>query len=259
MHKTIKHGSASHIGHVRAKNEDSFAVLACQATNCLAMILADGMGGHSHGELASRIAVDYARERLAGLLAQELARPAAETDAVLYDIVKKANEHVYQASLGRLENQGMGTTLTLVLVYPDQLLLAHVGDCRLYLLHEDELSRLTKDHTFVQGLVDAGSISSSETWHHPQRNVLTRALGTDEPMLVDLVRHSLQPGDRLLLCSDGLHGFVPETEIKEQLQSKLPPAGLAARLVELALALGGEDNITVLTADICLDEQEDKE
>ncbi len=258
MHKTIRFGSASHIGLVRAKNEDSFALMACATGSPLAMILADGMGGHRHGELASRIAVDYAQGQLAGLLDKSQADPEEGTDQLLEAIVAKANDKVYLASLGDLENQGMGTTMTLALVYPDQLLLAHVGDCRAYILHEGELCRLTTDHTYVQELLDAGTISQAESWHHPQRNVLTRALGTLDPLLVDLTCRQLEAGDRILLCSDGLHGFVTENVIKEQLLTSLPPDQLALRLVDLALALGGEDNITVLTADICSDEQEEK-
>ncbi len=259
MHKTIRYGSASHIGLVRAKNEDSFAILACEAGYPLAMILADGMGGHRHGELASRIAVDYAKGRLAYLLDSGQAEPPPGSSAILGDIVAKANDKVYHAALGSQENQGMGTTLTLALVYPGHVLLAHVGDCRAYVLHEGELCRLTTDHTYVQELVNAGTITKSETWHHPQRNVLTRALGSQEPLLVDLADRKLHPGDRLLLCSDGLHGFVTENVLKEQLLTSLPAEELADRLVELALALGGEDNITVLTADICSNKQEEDE
>ncbi len=142
----------------------------------------------------------------------------------------------------------MGTTLTLGVILPDQLLLAHIGDCRAYLLRDSNLTRLTVDHTLVQEMVDAGSLTPDESTRHPRRNVLTRALGIPEYLQPDLLTVPVQHGDRLLLCSDGLHGYIDEEDIKTLLRKDKTPAILAENLIQLALDAGGEDNVTVLAA-----------
>lgn len=248
MQETVTLGSATHIGLVRQKNEDSHAILQNGPGYPCALILADGMGGHRRGELASQVAVDYVKSQLARLIWETVPLQPDEIQNELTRIVGKANIKVYLSSLSDDENQGMGTTLTVAVLYPGQLLLAHVGDCRAYLLHEQALKCLTVDHTLVQELVDAGSISVEESRQHPKRNVLTRALGIPDYLHPDLCACSLAAGDRLLLCSDGLHGLVPDDEIREHMLCEKTPDRLAARLVDQALSFGGEDNITVLTA-----------
>lgn len=248
MQEPLTIGSATHAGLVRPKNEDSHAVLQNGPGYPCALILADGMGGHRRGELASQVAVDYVKNQLSQLIWETVPLKPDEIGQQLTRIVEKANIKVYLSSLSDDENQGMGTTLTVAVLYPGHLLLAHVGDCRAYLLHDNELMRLTVDHTLVQELVDAGSISLAESRQHPKRNVLTRALGIPDYLQPDFSECRLAGGDRLLLCSDGLHGFVPENEICEQMLADQTAGQLAERLVDMALALGGEDNITVLTA-----------
>lgn len=246
MRETLTCGAATHVGLVRTNNEDSYAILEQAGGYPLALILADGMGGHRRGELASKIAVDYVRERLAQELlsfnsADELCRQLADT-------VEKANIKVYLGSLSDEENRGMGTTLTLAVILADQMLLAHVGDCRAYLLRGGELRQLTVDHTLVQELVNSGSLTPAESLQHPRRNVLTRALGVPEYLQPDLLNIPLMAGDRILLCSDGLHGSVDESAIRHQMRKEKTPDLLAANLIGLALDAGGEDNITVLAA-----------
>jgi protein phosphatase len=245
MRQSLILGSATHVGLVRANNQDSHAILTGTPYPC-ALILADGMGGHRRGELASRIAVDYVRERLEQVLAEHPS--GADLKMLLAAIMEKANVKVYLGSLSEQDSQGMGTTLTVAVLQPGQLLLAHAGDCRAYLLRDGSLSQLTVDHTLVQELVDAGTLNEDESRSHPRRHVLTRALGLPEYLQADVTAWPLEPGDKLLLCSDGLHGLVAAAEICSQMQHDLSADVLADNLVRLALAAGGDDNVTVLTA-----------
>ena len=239
-------GARTHIGLVRPNNEDSFATLSKDGGFPCAFILADGMGGHRRGDLASRIAVDYVRERLL----QELANIKSISDLTrqLADIVEKANVKVYLGSLTSEQNRGMGTTLTLAVLLPDQILIAHVGDCRAWLFRDDELRQLTVDHTLVQELVNSGSLTTEETYLHPRRNVLTRALGVPEYLQPDILVIPTQPGDRFLISSDGLHGLVDAQAMRSAIKKEKTPDELVDSLINLALEAGGEDNITVLAA-----------
>lgn len=208
------------------------------------LIVADGLGGHRKGELASRIAVDYAVSRLDGSIRTD-EDPAAIAEN-LRDIIEKANVKVYLGSLTDEENQGMGTTLTIAVVLPDTLITAHIGDSRAYMLHEGELSRVTVDHTLVQELLEAGDLAPEDTFSHPKRNIITRALGVPEYMQADTYIHPLRRGDRILLCSDGLHGYVRDAQIRQILRKEKDPSAAARRLIDMANAVGGEDNITVV-------------
>jgi protein phosphatase len=206
------------------------------------------MGGHKHGELASKVAVDYVSGKLSDLIWQIPPLDPEQLKQQLTMIVEKANIKVYLSAISDQDCLGMGTTLTVAVLIPDRAVLAHVGDCRAYLLRQGELQRLTVDHTLVQELVDAGSISLDESLQHPRRNVLTKALGIPDLLTPDTLSIALTSGDRLLLCSDGLHSLVTEDVIREQLSQETTAAEVADELVRLALELGGEDNITVLTA-----------
>ncbi len=208
------------------------------------MIVADGLGGHRKGELASRIAVDYAVSRLDGSIDTD--DHPTEIAERLRDIIEKANVKVYLGSLANEENQGMGTTLTIAVVLPDTLVTAHIGDSRAYMLHDGELCRLTVDHTLVQELLEAGDLAPEETFNHPKRNIITRALGVPEYMQADTYIHPLRRGDRVLLCSDGLHGYVRDEQIRQILRKDKNPAIVARRLIDIANSVGGEDNITVV-------------
>lgn len=246
MREPLTCSAATHTGLVRANNEDSYAIVDSEGGFPCALILADGMGGHNRGELASQIAVDYARSRLEAEFAA--ASWPEDIERMLADIIEKSNVKVYLGSLESDDNRGMGTTLTLALLVNDQIHIAHVGDCRAYLLRENELVRLTVDHTLVQEMVDAGTLSMAESVGHPRRNVLTRALGVPEYIQPDKLSLPVQKGDRLLLCSDGLYGSLEEDEIKQQLRKEKTPAALTEKLISMALDEGGEDNITVLAA-----------
>jgi len=238
------YGTASDKGLIRSNNEDAFRVYSNDGEFPVAFILADGMGGHKKGELASAIACDYVFERIEKSINEK--KDITEIEEFLVDIVEKANVKVYLGSLEDEKNKGMGTTLTVAVVYEDTLVVAHVGDCRLYLLRKNSLMRITVDHTLVQELVDSGKIYPEEAILHPKRNILTRALGVPEYITGDILTVRLDKNDKILMCSDGLYGFVSESIIKSVMKKHKNPADVAQLLVKYANSTGGEDNVTVI-------------
>jgi len=204
------------------------------------LAVADGMGGHAAGEVASA-AVIAALERLDEL-------DADDPQAALREAVHDANGALRDMVAADNELHGMGTTVTAVLADGAYAWLAHVGDSRAYLLRDGTLVQLTHDHTYVQQLVDEGRISAQDASSHPQRNYITRAIDGRGDMEIDLERLDLLPGDRLLLCSDGLSGVVSDDTLQEVLKAGTPQETVD-RLVALALRGGGPDNVTCIIAD----------
>jgi len=227
----IEVGSATDSGRVRERNEDSMLV------DPPVYVVADGMGGHRGGNVASQIAVETI-ERLGG-----------EGRGSLADHVRDANRAVWERSVEDQRLSGMGTTVTAIRIDDDSIALAHVGDSRAYLLRDGLLRQLTTDHTLVARMVQSGEITEEEAEVHPHRNVMTRALGTDEQVEVDEDSIALLDGDRLLLCSDGLTGMVTEDQIQAILENSDQPQQAADRLVKAANRAGGIDNITVVVLD----------
>lgn len=228
---TIGHGNATHTGRVRELNEDSYV-----ADSTLGLwLVADGMGGHQSGEVASRIAVDFIHEQVA-------------QGTALREAATRAHDVVTLAAREGLGQPGMGSTLVALQVDGGRYHVVWVGDSRAYLWRRDGLQQLTRDHSFVQKMVDEGQISSAEAINHPYRNVITQALGVADLDRVEVgeVSGSLCRGDMILLCSDGLTGEVPEQEIDSVLQGDGDPQAKAQALVEAALAHGGSDNVTVV-------------
>src|SRR5665647_1019247 len=174
------YAGATDKGLIRINNEDCYAILTTNEQLPYVLIIADGMGGHRRGELASRIAVDYAVSRLDGTVAAD-ADPA-EVALLLRDVVEKANVKVYLGSIENEDSKGMGTTLTVTVLLPGHMVTAHIGDTRAYLLRDGALQRVTVDHTLVQELLEAGNLTLEESFCHPKRNVITRALGVPEYM-----------------------------------------------------------------------------
>ena len=233
----LRCAAKSDVGLVRSGNEDS----AYAGPRLL--VVADGMGGHAAGEVASAVVVAC----FASLDA--LALSPGEALAALSATVEEANE-----TLGRLiaddeELAGMGTTVTAIAWLGDRIALVHVGDSRAYLMREGELSQLTHDHTYVQTLVDAGRITPEEAVVHPRRNLLMRSVDGTPPIEADLSIREARLGDRYLLCSDGLCGVLTESQIAESL-SRGEPTGAVTALVERALAAGAPDNVTCVVADV---------
>ena len=228
-------GAATDIGQVREGNEDSFLVVAPLYA------VADGMGGHRGGEVASSLALETVQgmfERREGSLA---------------DQVVEANRAVFDRSQNDRSVSGMGTTLTAALVDGSRVHLVHVGDSRAYLLRGGELAQLTEDHTLVHRMVMEGEISQEEAETHPHRSILTRALGVDESVQVDEGDVEVSDGDRLLLCTDGLTGMVPEGQIREILLESADPQEAVEKLVKVANRAGGIDNITAVILDFSED------
>lgn len=233
----LRYAARSDIGLVRKGNEDSgFA-----AAQLLAV--ADGMGGHAAGELASAMAV----ASFAEVADEDLDQTNALS--VLGDVVDQASERIEEVIRDRPEFKGMGTTFTGLAWLEDRLALVHVGDSRAYLYRDGELVQLTRDHTYVQTLVDSGQISAEEALTHPRRNLIMRAIDGVNPVEPDLSIRDLKPGDRYLLCTDGLSGVVPDAVLASELR-RGEPTGVVARLVDLALENGAPDNVTVVVADV---------
>lgn len=238
------HGQ-SDCGLVRKNNEDSFVLLP-NLYGGVGMILADGMGGHNRGELASSVAVKFAAKKMKDKLHAHLSYK--EIGKRMTDIVEHANVTVYLESLLSPQNAGMGTTLTLAYQKDDELIISHVGDCRVYRLSQQDscFERLTTDHTLGQELVNQGALTAEEAIHHQGRHMLTRALGVPDYISADVYAYKLKKGDRILMCTDGLYGYVDEREIKLLLNHQSTPEACCEACIEAANRKGGGDNITVL-------------
>ena len=232
-------------GRVRAHNEDCVAVRPAAGL----ALLADGMGGHNAGEVASAMAVELIGEAIVALPLAELALSPERARELIGREVARANAEIHAAGASRREYGGMGTTLVVALWHGEWLSAGHVGDSRLYRLRGGALTQLTRDHTLVQAYVDAGTLSRERARTSAARNILTRALGTEPDVEVDLETFEVAPGDLYLLCSDGLTEMVPDRDIERVLgdiEANLDDA--AAELVSRANANGGVDNVSVVLA-----------
>jgi protein phosphatase len=227
-------GALTDPGLTRPQNEDALLV------EPPLYAVADGMGGHRAGEVASRVA-------LTELLANA---PRSADSKALARAVRAANRAVIESADKTRTRSGMGTTLTAAMVDGTHIAIAHVGDSRAYLLHEGQLTRITEDHSMVADLVREGVLTEEDARFHPQRSVITRALGSDRNMLADLYDIEAVAGDRLLLTTDGLTGMIPDDYVAELLAAEREPQAAAAKLVEAANRAGGYDNITVIVVEI---------
>ena len=227
-------GSRTDIGCLRDHNEDSLVV-----TPPL-FAVADGMGGHAAGEVASEIAV-----RVLSELAPE--HPDGEAPG---RAIEEANRAVIQAAREGRGRQGMGTTMTAAMLEGERLVIAQVGDSLAYLLHQGKLQQLTRDHSLMADMIEAGQLTPEEARTHPQRSVITRALGSDAHLHPDIYEINVETGDRLLICSDGLSGMIFDDQIENTLRRVQDPQRCASQLVNEAIAAGGHDNVTVIVADV---------
>ncbi len=232
MLRVVDSFSASDTGRQRRHNEDSLLA------RIPLFVVADGMGGAQAGEVASHIAV----ETFADGLGDGDTRPEER----LAERVRAANAHIYELSQANAEQAGMGTTLTAVYVGEDEIAIAHVGDSRAYCLRDGELLRLTDDHSLVDELLRQGRLTPEEAEDHPQRSIITRALGPEPEVEVDTRTHRARSGDVYLLCSDGLTSMVHEARVAEILNQEPDLQQAGADLIAAANAAGGRDNITVL-------------
>ncbi len=237
----LKSAQYTDVGLVRTVNEDRAVV--CEVAGCTLAIVADGMGGHQAGDTASQMTVEMLRLSLQSLTPD---MPEEERSAALEEAIRQANATVFEMASKKEHYHGMGTTVTAALANGKELMIGHIGDSRAYIINPTECRQLTEDHTLVNELVKTGQISLEEAATHPRRNVLTRALGTDEEVEVDLICCEWQEGDVLLLCSDGLSNHVTERVMQETLLSGMTLQEKAEFLVGSALEAGGDDNITVV-------------
>jgi serine/threonine protein phosphatase PrpC len=237
----IRAAGETHVGRVRSGNEDSMIL---DPQGGLYVVL-DGMGGANAGEVASQTA----RDAIASYVA--LHRATVEPKALLEAALQAGSAAVYTAAQANRERHGMGTTVVAcLLVDHGRAVIAHVGDSRAYLLRDGRLQVLTRDHTIVEELVTRGLLSPDEAERHPYKNVLSRNLGARPETRVDVLDLELQPGDRLLLCSDGLYGYASAEGIQYLLGSGDAPEDVARDLIELALRGGGGDNVTTIVLEI---------
>lgn len=236
-------GVASSVGLVRSANEDSFLVREGLYVVC------DGMGGARAGEVASEMACRGLSE----------VDPAKHGRDDLSRAVMDVNKVIADRSMNERGLQGMGTTLTGGLFKGDTLTLVHVGDSRAYLMHDDKLSQITEDHSWVAEMMRRGELTAQQAAVHPHRSIITRALGTDYDVEADVVETKVEVGDRLLLCSDGLSGMVSDEQMAEILRQGEEPQTTASALVDAALAAGGEDNVTVIVVEFKPDDFEPEE
>lgn len=230
----MKIGSKTDQGKVREQNED------CYGYRGNLFVVADGMGGHQAGEVASALAVET------------ILSAALEPDpaAALKEAVSRANRVILDETARRPECEGMGTTVAVLALDGCQAYFTHVGDSRIYLWSRGELTQLTDDHSLVAELVKNGGLSAEEAQNHPQRNILTRALGTQGLAEVEVRSVPARAGEKFLLCSDGLSGGLKENTILQLLSQDAPPQQIAADLVQAANDSGGADNITVIVIEI---------
>ena len=239
---------ASHIGKVRKNNEDYCGgeIIDTNLGSIGIFALADGMGGHKKGEVASKLAV----ENIISFLKENLIQNNNIKIDYIDDIIKQAYNNVnliiHGKSTDNIEYEGMGTTLTTAIIYKDSLYVANVGDSRCYLLKDNKFNQISIDHSVVQELIEANIITKEEAKSHPRRNHITRAMGTDELVIVDIFKHKINTGDKILLATDGLVGFVDDEIIKDIIIKNEETSVLTKNLIDVANEVSGKDNVSVI-------------
>jgi serine/threonine protein phosphatase PrpC len=251
----IEVGFLTDPGYTRTRNEDAYALYLPYAGEANPMsvdavfAVADGLGGHAAGDVASRYVADAAVEALTSAAA-EIPESSADLERWVEWLLRRINQELGELAQERAGAQGMGSTLTLAILRGSTLVLGHVGDTRCYRLRDGTLTQLTEDHSWVAEQRRAGLITEEEEERHPDRNVLTECLGTERLGRVFTLQAPVQEGDRYLLCSDGLHGPVTRSLLHHVLAEESDPQAAARQLIDLANRNGGPDNITALIFDL---------
>ena len=245
----LKFAARSDVGMIRSGNEDSFE------TNVNAdrgvFVVADGMGGHAAGEVASLMAVQAVITELADLQSIDDAGKAGNK---LADSLRTANRNIHERMLAESDKQGMGTTASVLVLDQKRYLIGQVGDSRVYLLRDGSLQQITKDHSYVQEQVDAGFLTPEQAKYHPYSNVITRCVGASDSVEPDIYRGDLKLGDIFLVASDGLTGMVDDRRIAALLMSRAEPERKVHSLISEANGRGGLDNITAIVVHVIADE-----
>lgn len=240
MSPTVKFTCAGRtdVGVVRSGNEDAYLL----APESGVFVVADGMGGHAAGEVASSMAV-----RIIGQALQDVAgRPDQEVANLMREAIREANGQIFQRTMDESDKRGMGTTATALVLNGPRYLIGQVGDSRAYILRDGHLSQITKDHSYVQEQVDAGYLTPEQARTHPYSNVITRCVGANSDVAPDIYVGALRTGDTFLLASDGLTGMLEDPDLLNILQTGRPLAELVDLLIADANRRGGLDNVTVI-------------
>ena len=233
-------------GKVRAENQDSFVIEHIESREYICAVLCDGMGGASAGSIASTLAsktfMNYLVQRI---MASRAKNPDVKRHMI--NACHKANDIVYSYSRFNPDYAGMGTTLVAVVLFGNTAVIANVGDSRAYAISKKKIVQLTKDHSYVQELIDRGIITPERAKTHPKRNVIMQALGSEDGVKCDIFVHKLARGERILLCSDGLSNMLSDEVIHDVVVNNKSHESICKKLIELALEAGANDNVTVVT------------
>ncbi len=241
----MRYYALSDIGKLRATNEDS--MFAEAKGDDYLFIVCDGLGGHLSGEVASSLAVERISEYIFEHMDEDF---YADRLRLIEDALLMANRSIVEEAKTSSDLTSMGTTAEVALIRAENLHIGHVGDSRIYLLRDGELRQLTRDHSLINDLIDAGTITLEESKTMGQRNIITRALGADSGLEVDLDKMELKPQDVLLLCSDGVTNGIEDDDIRDVLDQEIGPQEKAQMLIYMANASGGYDNATVVVGEL---------
>jgi PPM family protein phosphatase len=244
----LLHAARTDVGMIRSGNEDNFAVHANGDRGLF--IVADGMGGHAAGEVASEMAVQIIERELQGIQTLD-DRTVAETVA---EALRKANRNIHDRTITEVDKQGMGTTASVLLISRLKYMIGQVGDSRVYRLRDGALQQLTKDHSYVQEQVDAGFLTPEQARYHPYSNVITRCVGASPEVEPDIYAGEAKVGDLFLVASDGLTGMVDDRRLQMLLMSRAEPERKVHSLISEANGRGGLDNITAIVVQVAPDE-----
>jgi len=243
----LLHAARTDVGMIRSGNEDNFSV-AARGDHGL-FIVADGMGGHAAGEVASEMAVQTIEQELDSLKTMD-----TTTADKLSNALRKANRNIHERTMTEVDKQGMGTTASVLLIWDSKYLIGQVGDSRVYLLRDGALTQLTKDHSYVQEQVDAGFLTPEQARYHPYSNVITRCVGASPDVEPDIYRGEVSVGDLFLVASDGLTSMVDDRRLQMLLMSRAEPERKVLALISEANGRGGLDNITAIVVQIAADD-----
>lgn len=240
-------GQGTNVGMIRSGNEDNLFTDSARGV----FVVADGMGGHAAGEVASEMAVRILAEELR----QVAPLTAASQEEPVARALRRANQAIYERTLAESEKHGMGTTVSALLIGGGRYLIGQVGDSRVYLLRQQVLRQLTKDHSYVQEQVDAGFLTPEQARYHPYSNVITRCVGAGAQVDPDTYIGEVEPGDTFLLATDGLTGMVDDRRLQQLLMARAGPQRIVEALIAEANGRGGLDNITAIVVRIMSDDE----
>jgi len=237
-------GARTDVGMIRSGNEDNFFAEADDKRGVF--VVADGMGGHAAGEVASEMAVQIIARQLLPLASVK----EANADTTIAKSLKDANRAIYDRMLAEVDKQGMGTTASVLVLSDHGYLIGQIGDSRIYLLRDGALTQITKDHSYVQEQVDAGLLTPEQARYHPYSNVITRCVGASEEVEADVYTGDVKVGDVFLVASDGLTGMVDDRRLQQLLLARSGPGRIVDSLIAEANGRGGLDNITAIVVQI---------